>query len=166
MNSVQEPVYLARLDKKTETRVLCGRPGCGRELARVVYEHAVSSAFVPTPDGPMTTDLSAPYVEPSRTRDSLRIVCFGKGWTVAPDGSWYNVGKLSRAPIRGQSAGTANSGRTWGLGPSQLPAVARCPYCRFRSVLHSEALRTMRLRSHQMAQPGRPDGKSDRGAVP
>ncbi len=139
--------YRARLDKRTERRVLCGRlvngqASCDGELARVV-DYPWNPAHM---TGPMSGE---------REEHFPRVICFAPGWVPTTDAAeiWRpnrrtklrardgKAGSFGRLPVPETLKGKA---RLWGLGPRNLPARAKCPDCGAINVLESEILRTCR----------------------
>jgi hypothetical protein len=139
--------YLARLDKKRERRVLCGRlvnghRVCDGELARVV-------------DYPWNPANMTGSVTGTRDRHFPRIVCFAPGWVPSTDDAelWRPNPRTMRRERQGKSGSfscapvpekTTVKARLWGLGPRNLPACAKCPDCDVTNVLDPEILRVCR----------------------
>ncbi len=141
--------YRARLDKKTERRVLCGRLVDGKAVCRGELARVVDYPWNPAN---MTKPMSG-----ERERHFPRIICFAPGWVPTTDEAeiWRpnrrtvlraregKSGSFARPPVSERS--TVNA-RLWGLGPRNLPARAKCPDpdCGVINVLDPEILRVCR----------------------
>lgn len=146
----------ARLDKRGE-RVLCGRQGCGCELARIV---TIPGAVYSATGAPLSTTGDTRYVQ------------FGPGWQHNEDGLWalskgarkswtidhrLAAGNALTWQVRAESARSRlATGKTTGnkrpvanpytgelnqvRNGAELPAFTRCPDCSGIVELSGDAL--------------------------
>lgn len=92
-------IFYARLDRKTQRRVLCTHVQCPGQIAEVA---ALPDGYiVSAPSGKMYVPHTRGPQDPVYEAHKVRLVAFGPGWVQAEDGTWYLPERARQQMARG-----------------------------------------------------------------
>ncbi len=151
---------IARLDKKTGYRVLCGVLDCGADVASVVLVSPINLRVACFDPGWQRRQLDGIWelsrhakanLQRYRRRQRRRepcSVCRGEGITiVGKAGCRHDLGSPPLLARRPTSLGKETQSLVHALKRPQLPARAKCKACGFINVLEADRLRSIDPRS-------------------